>query len=74
MGNTTTKRATGGYIATGIALIAFGVLYRAVKGGKSADLDHHATITIQRQQHPEFDRLMNLVSWPGFPPQSRIIP
>ncbi len=78
MSNTarTNRRDSGmwGYIAAGIALTAFGVLYRAVKQGRSADLDHHATITIQRQQHPVFDAVMNLVSWPGFPPQSRIIP
>jgi membrane-associated phospholipid phosphatase len=69
-------RNTGiwGYLAAGVALMTFGFLYRAVKSGRSAELDHHATITIQRQKHPIFDALMNIVSWPGFPPQSRIIP
>jgi membrane-associated phospholipid phosphatase len=63
-----------GVLAVGIALTAFAVLYRTVKSGRSADLDHRATISIQRRNHPIFDRVMRLVSWPGFPPQSRIIP
>ncbi|MFM9107469.1 MAG: phosphatase PAP2 family protein [Chloroflexota bacterium] len=73
------KAKPGGHGAAGVvlaalALGAFALLYRAVRSGRSARLDHRATIAIQRRDHPVFDALMNLVSWPGFPPQSRIIP
>ena len=70
------SRAKGalGYVLVGIALGAFALLFRAVRGGRTVDLDHGATLAIQRRQHPWFSRVMHLVSWPGFPPQSRIIP
>lgn len=61
-------------MAAGLALAAFALLYRAVRSGRSAGIDHRATIAIQGRDHPVFDRVMNIVSWPGFPPQSRIIP
>ena len=32
------------------------------------------TRSLQRVDAPWFDRLMHVVSWPGFPPQSRVIP
>jgi undecaprenyl-diphosphatase len=32
------------------------------------------TIKLQRRSHPTLARVMEAVSWPGFPPQSRLIP
>lgn len=32
------------------------------------------TMRLQARAHPILDRLLRLVSWPGFPPQSRLIP
>jgi len=61
-------------VVVGAALGAFALLFRAVRDGRTADLDHAATLAIQRRQEPWFSRLMHAVSWPGFPPQSRIIP
>src|SRR5205085_1446680 len=37
-------------------------------------LDLAITLRVQRRRRPWLDRLMTVASWPGFPPQSRIIP
>lgn len=57
-----------------LAGIAFAAIALAVRSGRSQRTDLRATLAIQRVKHPIFARLMHLVSWPGFPPQSRIIP
>ena len=64
----------GRLLYIGVVGILFGALYRLVRAEQTAQLDHDATVALQRRQHPAFARLMHLVSWPGFPPQSRIIP
>ena len=61
------------YVA-GAALAGFGVLFAAVKAGRSNEFDVALTLRIQGSRHASLGRLMDLVSWPGFPPQSRIIP
>jgi membrane-associated phospholipid phosphatase len=58
----------------GLACLAgFGVLYALVRVGRTAALDAALTIRIQASRNPAFDALMRAASWPGFPPQSRII-
>jgi len=64
---------TGMYVA-GAALAGFGVLFTAVKAGRSNAFDVALTLRIQGRRHPSVARAMEVVSWPGFPPQSRIIP
>ncbi|HEY7031596.1 MAG TPA: phosphatase PAP2 family protein [Thermomicrobiales bacterium] len=56
------------------AAAAFAGLVALVRGGRTSRVDRAVTLSLQRQQAPWFSRLMHLVSWPGFPPQSRIIP
>jgi len=56
------------------ALSVFAVLFVFVKGNRSRALDLRVTLSLQRVNSPWFDRLMRIVSWPGFPPQSRAIP
>lgn len=56
------------------ALVSVGLLAHFVRGGKTAKLDARVTRALQRQQRPWFSRLMHLVSWAGFPPQSRTLP
>ncbi len=58
--------------ATGI----FAALFHNVRRGTTADLDANITHKVQVEgiRHGWFDRLMHIVSWPGFPPQSRILP
>ena len=55
-------------------LAVFGVLFTIVRRNKSAATDAAITLRLQKQRHPVFNRLMHVVSWPGFPPQSRLLP
>ena len=61
-------------VAVTLALAAFVLLYRGVRRGSWAERDLAATVAVQRMRAPLFREFMRLVSWPGFPPQSRIIP
>lgn len=56
------------------ALAVFAVLFGFVKRNRSQALDLRVTRSLQRVNAPWFDGLMHVVSWPGFPPQSRAIP
>lgn len=55
-------------------LIGFAGLFGLVRAKRSEALDLAVTVRFQANRHPMFDRLMRIVSWPGFPPQSRLIP
>ncbi len=64
-----------GAMAFGLtALTVFGGLFAFVKRNRSHAFDVKVTRSLQRVDSPWFDRLMHIVSWPGFPPQSRVIP
>lgn len=52
----------------------FAVLFAIVRRNRSQSLDAAITVKVQGQKSPSFDRLMHVVSWPGFPPQSRLLP
>jgi membrane-associated phospholipid phosphatase len=52
----------------------FAALLVAVKANASAAIDVSITLRIQAAKSRALARLMRAVSWPGFPPQSRIIP
>jgi membrane-associated phospholipid phosphatase len=68
------QRESGGFVVATIAMAAFSVLFWIVKTKRSAATDAAITLRLQKRNHPWFDRLMRIVSFPGFPPQSRIIP
>jgi undecaprenyl-diphosphatase len=55
-------------------LAGFGVLFVLVRANRTAAFDTALTLQIQARRHPVIERLMTAASWPGFPPQSRIIP
>jgi membrane-associated phospholipid phosphatase len=57
-----------------LALAGFGAVFAAVKLNRTAAFDLAITLRIQGRRVPALGRLMIAVSWPGFPPQSRIIP
>ena len=57
-----------------IALTGFAVLFALVKKRRTTAADIAITMRVQRQRHPLLRRVMGTVSWPGFPPQSRLIP
>jgi membrane-associated phospholipid phosphatase len=52
----------------------FAALLVAVKANASAAIDVSITLRIQAAKSRALAQLMRAVSWPGFPPQSRIIP
>jgi len=60
------------YVVT--AVTAAGLIANVVRGGKTKKLDARITTALQSQRNPTFSKVMHLVSWPGFPPQSRILP
>jgi membrane-associated phospholipid phosphatase len=57
-----------------IGVVGFAGIFALVRARRSEALDLALTIKMQRRAHPLLGRLMEAVSWPGFPPQSRIIP
>jgi undecaprenyl-diphosphatase len=60
--------------AAACGLVGFALLFVLVRLERTAAFDAALTLRIQGRRHPVIDRLMAVVSWPGFPPQSRIIP
>ncbi|HEX7223364.1 MAG TPA: phosphatase PAP2 family protein [Candidatus Limnocylindrales bacterium] len=52
----------------------FAVLFGLVKADRTKAFDAAMTLRLQAARHPALERLMRAASWPGFPPQSRIIP
>jgi membrane-associated phospholipid phosphatase len=67
-------RGRNGMIVAATALAAFGVIFTAVKSRRADEIDIAITLRLQARQHRSVAALMELVSWPGFPPQSRVIP
>jgi undecaprenyl-diphosphatase len=55
-------------------LIGFGAIFAAVRAHRSEAIDLALMLRLQRQRRPWLDRLMAAASWPGFPPQSHVIP
>ena len=56
------------------ALAAFGVLAALVRAGRTDRLDRALTRAVQRRQPTWLVRLSAAVNWPGYPPQSRLLP
>jgi len=54
-------------------LAGFCALYALVRGDGTAAFDAALTLRIQASRNRTLDGLMTAASWPGFPPQSRII-
>jgi len=67
-------RGRGARLVTVSAVAAFAAIFAVVRARRSAGLDLRLTLALQRRRAPWFRRLMHAVSWPGFPPQSRLIP
>jgi len=67
-------RGRGAMAFVALALSAFALLLTLVRRDRTHAVDLRVTRRIQRVDDPWFDRLMHAVSWPGFPPQSRVIP
>jgi hypothetical protein len=67
-------RGKSAIVVVATALSIFAVIFALVKRNQSASFDLRVTRRLQRQHQPWFSKLMQVVSWPGYPPQSRIIP
>lgn len=67
-------RGKSAIVVVAVALSIFAVIFALVKRNHSASFDLRVTRRLQRQHQPWFSRLMQVVSWPGYPPQSRIVP
>jgi membrane-associated phospholipid phosphatase len=63
----------GEVVALG-GLAGFAALFVLVKLGRTAAIDTAITLRIQGRRHRSVEALMRATSWPGFPPQSRVIP
>ena len=67
-------RGRAGMVVISVALAAFSVLFVLVRTKRSAATDAAITLRVQTYRHPFLARTMDVISWPGFPPQSRLIP
>ena len=68
------RTATVRSLAPFAALAGFGAVFALVRAKRSEAFDLAVTIKLQGAERPWLRRTMAIVSWPGFPPQSRIIP
>lgn len=57
-----------------LCVAGFAGMFALVKARRSEAMDLAVTLRWQAFRHPWLARIMTVVSWPGFPPQSRIIP
>jgi undecaprenyl-diphosphatase len=57
-----------------VGLAGFGAIFAAVRSHRSEAIDLALMLRFQRRRRPWLDRVMAAASWPGFPPQSRVIP
>jgi membrane-associated phospholipid phosphatase len=68
------RRSRVASTAAWACLIGFAALFGLVRARRSEALDLAITLQLQANRHPTIERAMRVVSWPGFPPQSRLIP
>jgi undecaprenyl-diphosphatase len=68
------ERGRAGQAAAIAGLAGFGGIFGLVRARRSDAFDLALTLRLQRWRHPTLGRLLAAASWPGFPPQSRIIP
>jgi membrane-associated phospholipid phosphatase len=71
---TAVRRGRGAALVEWASLIGFGAIFALVRARRTDAIDLAVTMKLQRRTHPLVSRLMKAVSWPGFPPQSRLIP
>jgi undecaprenyl-diphosphatase len=55
-------------------LVGFAAIFAAVRAHRSEAIDLALMLRLQRRRRPWLDKVMAAASWPGFPPQSRLIP
>jgi undecaprenyl-diphosphatase len=68
------RTGTVSSVAPYAALAGFAAVFGLVRAKRSEAFDLAVTLKLQGAERPWLRRTMAVVSWPGFPPQSRIIP
>jgi membrane-associated phospholipid phosphatase len=68
------RRARSGSWVAATAFGGFIGVFALVKARRSDEIDLAITLRLQAREHPTLARSMRAASWPGFPPQSRLIP
>jgi membrane-associated phospholipid phosphatase len=68
------RRGRVARVAGWVALASFGATFGLVKARRTDAIDLAVTLKLQRRRDPILQSLMRTVSWPGFPPQSHLIP
>ena len=68
----TRDRSLGRLIGAGLA--GFALILLVIRVDRRGRIDLAVSRAIQRWRGPRIERAMVLASWPGFPPQSRLIP
>ncbi len=71
---TAVRRGRGAALIERASLLGFGAIFALVRARRTDAVDLAVTMKLQRRTHPLLSRVMEAVSWPGFPPQSRLIP
>lgn len=67
-------RGRNAMLVASAAMAGFGAIFVAVKNSRSDEIDVAITLRWQAAHHRSLALLMEAASWPGFPPQSRVIP
>jgi undecaprenyl-diphosphatase len=68
------RRGRRAEIAAILGLAGFVGVFAIVRARRSEALDLALMVKLQRRASPILDAVMGVASWPGFPPQSRIVP
>lgn len=71
---TAVRRGRAAAFAERLGLLGFAGIFALVRARRSDALDLAITMKLQRRSHPLLSGVMEAISWPGFPPQSRLIP
>ena len=71
---TQARRARSANWVAAAAFAGFVGVFGLVKAKRSDEIDLAITLRLQARQRPALAAAMRAASWPGFPPQSRLIP
>jgi membrane-associated phospholipid phosphatase len=72
--HTAVRRGRAADVVERLGFVGFLAIFGLVRARRSDAIDLAVTVKMQRWSLPWLSRVMEAVSWPGFPPQSRVIP